>query len=563
MISDKFPATQKTHSIISDGTIWFFLAFLIGLLIRVINLKDVVFTQGELGLAYQSMQVSRRIAEGTSEVPAYTGLTSITFFLFEASNFLARVWPAVVGSGLILLPLAWRDKLGQKASLILSFALALDPTMIVFSRAINGGIFALVGLVASLSFLKIKKPILAGLSVGIAFLSGPNFWIFSVLIFPLIYLIRREGGLEELNKSSLMPQIPGFALGLFLSIGLLSTSFLLDPKGLSGIGSGLITLIRSVSIPYEKPVYHSIYLLLAHSILPIFLFVSAYLQSKKKNSSRIFSFLGLSILISVFVCLIFCRNDFSLLLWPVLLAWIGGASYLSSLKLSLTSLKLPSLGLIAFVLTILIYLSIHVKNLAKQSFGSPQFWNISLLIFAGIILLASALWLLTFAWPKAHSYKAFQIAFLVFFGVLSLASSLRALAQQQQFRWLEYLDNSLILPNAEVDRIMHDFTLSGKALEQAGEFSLLDLPVETEWYFKEFYKSSNVTQTVIGLSRNDIPPDSQTPFRGMSVVFERSINWFAKPAGLYLRAIFSNLPAFIDQDAVLWVQTDLFTGATQ
>ncbi len=153
-----------------------------------------------------------------------------------------------------------------------------------------------------------------------------------------------------------------------------------------------------------------------------------------------------------------------------------------------------------------------MKNLAKQSFGSPQFWNISLLIFAGIILLASALWLLTFAWPKAHRLqRLFKLLFWYLFGVLSLASSLRALAQQQQFRWLEYLDNSLILPNAEVDRIMHDFTLSGKALEQAGEFSLLDLPVETEWYFKEFYKSSNVTQTVIGLSRNDIPPIHRHP----------------------------------------------------
>jgi hypothetical protein len=563
MILDKSPVTQKTNSIISDGTVWFFLAFLIGFLIRIINLKDLVFTQAELGLAHQALQISRRIAESTSTVPAYTGLTSITFFLFETSNFLARLWPAMIGSGLILLPLAWKDKLGQKASLILSFALALDPTMILFSRAINGGIFALVGLVASLSFLKIKKPILAGLSVGIAFLSGPNFWIFSVLIFPLLYLIRREGSLEELNKSSIRPQMPGFAIGLFLSIGLLSTSFLLDPKGLSGIGSGLITLIRSVSIPYEKPIYHPFYLLLAHSILPIILLVSAYLQSKKKNSSRLFSFLGLSILISVFIFLIFCRNDYSLLLWPVTLAWIGGASYLASLKFSRATLNLPLVGLIAFVLTILIYLSIHMKNLAKQSFGSPQFWNVSLLIFAGIILLTSALWLLTFAWPKAEGYRAFQIAFLVFFGLMSLASSFRGLAQQQQFRWLEYLDNSLILPNGEVQLILHDFTLSGKPLEQAGEFSLLDLPVETEWYFKQFYKSSTMTQTVIGLSRNDIPPDSQTPFRGMSVVFERSINWLATPTDLYLRAIFSNLPAFIDQDAVLWVQTDLFTGATQ
>lgn len=563
MLSENLFEKEKSKTIKSDGNFWFFLAFLIGFVIRITNLSEVVFTQGELVLAHQALQISRQIIENTSSVPAYTGLTSFTFFIFEANNFLARLWPAVIGSLLILLPLAWKDKLGEKASLILSFALALDPTMIVFSRAISGGIFALVGLVASVSFLKIKKPLLAGLSAGLAFLSGTVFWVFFVLLISLLYFLNRVEQPFKFKFSDTRKLLPGTGVGFSVSILFLSTSFLLNLKGLSGIGSGLTALLQTFTLAYEKPIYHSIYLLIAHSILPITLFIFAFWRTNVEKVSKALKLAGLSILLSIFFCLLVCRNEYSLLMWPVLIAWIVGARILGNLKWDRKILSMPAIGLIAFVLVILIYLMIQFKNLAEQSFGNSQFWNINLLILAGVILLASAFWLVSFAWTKMEGVKSFQVAFLIFLGFLSLGSTFRGLSQQQPYRWLEYLDNHLILPNRDTDHIMHEFSLSGKALEQLGYFSLEELPSETEWFFRNFSKTSDKQQAAIGMSYNDTPPETQLPYRGMSVVFDRSINWFEKPIDLYLRAILSNFPTFDDQNAILWVQTNLFTGATQ
>jgi len=51
--------------------------------------------------------------------------------------------------------------------------------------------------------------------------------------------------------------------------------------------------------------------------------------------------------------------------------------------------------------------------------------------------------------------------------------------------------------------------------------------------------------------------------RGMNVVLERSVNWFSNTPSSYLRLLVGGKPQFENQNAVLWVRTNLFTGANQ
>jgi hypothetical protein len=548
--------------------IWLLLAFLIGLTLRLLALNAMVYTQNELVLVNLALQISRRVGVVTSTVPIYTGLTSWLFYLFGPGNFLARLVPAFVGASIVIIPWLWKDQLGRKSSLILSFALALDPTFLLFSRAIHGGIFALVGLAWAITLLKQNKPWLAGISLALAFLSGSAFWSFLFILgltLLVLMLIKPEivKDLLVLNLNSLKITWISFAAGFAVSAFLIMSGFLLDPSGLGGVASGLIAFVRNFVKTFEYPAHHMIYLLIAHSTLPLFVFFIGFFKFRSSETSDWYQLAGISIIISLLIGMLVSRESFEILLLPVLICWIGGASWLGKWQFRLTESRLSTALLMGFVLAILTYLSVNLRRLAQLTLGTPQFWNIFLMIMAGIILLVSAWWLAKFGWSNGTGTHVFLFAFLCFLAIASLSSSTRSLQSDQQVRSLEYLDNQLVLPNNDVEEILADFALTGKTLEQWGSFSLIDLPEELSWYFRDFNIARNQPGTSLVLSRTTSMPIQNDQFRGMNVVLERSINWRKGGITAYLQTASGKTSVFEDNKGVLWVRTFLFTGASQ
>jgi len=119
------------------------------------------------------------------------------------------------------------------------------------------------------------------------------------------------------------------------------------------------------------------------------------------------------------------------------------------------------------------------------------------------------------------------------------------------------------LPNNDVEEILADFALTGKTLEQWGSFSLIDLPEELSWYFRDFNIARNQPGTSLVLSRTTSMPIQNDQFRGMNVVLERSINWRKGGITAYLQTASGKTSVFEDNKGVLWVRTFLFTGASQ
>ena len=74
--------------------------------------------------------------------PGYIPLTSVLFQIFDSTNFLARFWPALLGSCLVLAPILFRNMIGKKSSIILAGLLAVDPVLIATSRTAGGGMLA-------------------------------------------------------------------------------------------------------------------------------------------------------------------------------------------------------------------------------------------------------------------------------------------------------------------------------------------------------------------------------------------------------------------------------------
>jgi len=61
-------------------------------------------------------------------------LTALSYLLFGASDYTARIPTALVGSALVLLPLALRQRLGRTGALATGVLIALSPVLVYFSR---------------------------------------------------------------------------------------------------------------------------------------------------------------------------------------------------------------------------------------------------------------------------------------------------------------------------------------------------------------------------------------------------------------------------------------------
>ncbi len=331
---------------------------------------------------------------------------------------------------------------------------------------------------------------------------------------------------------------------------------------MGGVASGLIAFAQNFVLPFEKPIYHSIYLLLAHSILPLILFLVGYSRTQAKKSDGWYKIAGVSVIISLIISLVISRETFELLLWPVFVLWLGGAVWLGQWQLKLQGSWLSTNLLRGFVLAILTYLMVNIGRIAEQPLGSPQFWSILLMIAGGIILLISAWWLVKFGWSNGGGNKNILLALLSFLAIVSIGNSTRSLIKTQELRSLEFLDNSLFLPNNDIGRVLDDFALTGKTLPQLGGYELVDLPSEYSWYFRSFLIERNQPNTRVILTRTSNMPERDEEFRGSNVVLERSIDWRKEPLSTYLQALAGNILAFTDQKGVMWIQTNLFTGAT-
>jgi predicted membrane-bound mannosyltransferase len=85
------------------------LAFLIALGLRLLQLGAAPLTDSEANFAMQALHIANGTRPLLGPQPAYILLTSVLFLVFESSNFMARLVPALVGSAMVFAPLFFRE----------------------------------------------------------------------------------------------------------------------------------------------------------------------------------------------------------------------------------------------------------------------------------------------------------------------------------------------------------------------------------------------------------------------------------------------------------------------
>src|SRR5512141_652406 len=118
------------------------LAFLIALGFRLIQLGASPLTDSEATLALQALHLAQGKDIILGSQSGYVLFTSLFFAVIEATNFMARILPALVGSFIIFAPGLLRDQLKPRIALIVAFLLAFDPGLVALSRQADGTMLA-------------------------------------------------------------------------------------------------------------------------------------------------------------------------------------------------------------------------------------------------------------------------------------------------------------------------------------------------------------------------------------------------------------------------------------
>lgn len=197
--------------------------------------------------------------------PLLLSLNRLLFGLTMGGDALARLWPALAGAVLVLLPYGLRAFLGRGAALAASFLLATSPLLVASARVVDGASLAALGVVIVLVGLARSLPprssvgehgagpwpVWTGIGAGLALASASAAVTgLLALAFGALLFARREvedwsGQLRRLLQRAVWPAVLTFVLG--------ATGLLLFWPGLGAAGDLLAQWVSHWQAPAGAP----------------------------------------------------------------------------------------------------------------------------------------------------------------------------------------------------------------------------------------------------------------------------------------------------------------------
>ena len=551
------------------------LAFLVALGIRLSSLGQSFLTNPEAAWALQALHLAQGTHPEIGGQSILVLLTGSLFFLFGSSEFIARLSPAVVGSLRAFSPLLFRNRLGKPAAIILAIALVFDPGLVAMSRQVDGHILALTFTIFGLGFLNIRKPAGFGIFLGLAFLAGTSVWFgwVALLISGLLFLVSRpknrimagilgvENGLEPPKYSEIIKKSLIWLAGTVFFAG---TFFFMEPKALSGAGTGLVTFFTGFSGANGVPLSQILAGLFFYEPFPLILAVFASVRSLvyKKRADQ---FLALAWLVALVLVSVYPGRQVGDLIWAAVPMW----ALASSLMAQVFGSKLPTkLEYGEAVLTIILLVSAWLDFIAAMSLQFADATGHWVLIVFMAFFLGAAVILLTWGWNWKIALRGVGLGVCFLLVIFTLSAGFKAAGQGPR-------------PEQELWLTGPAFKEANLLVKTAGDYSLwntnnlttLDLAVvhgspALQWLFRNFTKTDfeeilpadAAPSMVVTPEQANLSLPGQ--YTGQSFVTEQAPTWSMLTASDWIKWMLLRQAPLEKTTVVLWVKSDLFPGST-
>lgn len=579
----------------------YWLAFLIALGFRLIQLGASPLTDSEASLALQALQIAQGKAPLLGSQPGYILLSSVLFAVINGTNFMARFIPAIAGSALVFAPYFFREKIKPRPALILAFLFAFDPGLVALSRQASGTILAVTFLLFAWGMWRNRRAIPAGIFAGLALLSGPSLWG-GLLTFGLTWLFfqgmaakpapaetKDPAPREEshpgppivnnhLHTSAYRPAL----LSLLMTLLFGGSLFFLSPNGLSAWLSALPDYLKGWTSPSPMSSGRVLLAFFAYEPLGIFLAAVSLVRGYRTKSRRILRlslWLGVALLLAVFY------RQASELVW-VILPLLTLAALELSRAVNIFPEERLEVGVVVLALMILlVYMWFDLSKIALDPVSSLA--STTLPLFGGSIQLAGAPYVVllgafliiilcvsfvAFGWSVRTAWLGSTWALVIFLGVYGLGTAWGASGLR--------VKNGFELWSSDFPPVQS--ALLSASLNEVSEFSLgndsaqpvtvigIDSPA-LEWTLR-----NRQVEKVSGLDSQVAPPIVITPvigdlglpsaYRGQDFLWRQRPIWeqIQNPDWIRWLVFRQFRPETLENETIiLWVRDDLFPDSRE
>jgi hypothetical protein len=579
---------MKPRSLTFEHTLYL-LAFILGFGLRFWRLGAAPLNDFEAGWALQALQLAGGGERGLpvfGPQPAYINLTGIFFGLFSASNFLARFWPALSGSALVLAPAFFRRYLGRRAALIFAFGLALDPGLTVASRLAGGPMLAVACGVLALGAWFSNRAILAGIFVGLALLSGPQI-LTGILAFLLTWLVAQLLGFRWQpfeTTSETLPLLRQALITAGVATLVFASMFFYSPQGLAAWVETLPAYLSGWAAPAIVPalrllaalvVYQplaSILALVAVAGALVNLFQPAFanqdaLIDNPANRSEFRLLLFLWFLFSLLMAVVYPARQVVDVAWLLVPLWALAAMQLSN-YVSAEDVDLISAGQALLVVFLLVLFWLNLAGLATAG-GGPDVIQARLSILLSVlalIALTAVLVALGWSWDisrRGLTWGASAALGLYLFSVMWGATQIRP--NQAEELWSPF-------PAPGQAGLLLE-TLQELSEWQTGFKDQVDVNVSVEspalrWLLRDFPYANFINEPRPGeLPAILITSDQEQPalaaaYRGQDFVWDVYPGWSGALPENVISWLTFRLAPLQENHVILWAREDVFPGGS-
>ena len=400
MTTSTLPATKPRLAWLSTERLAYLLLALVPTLVRIMHLGARALAPAEAHTALRAWQQAHGLHPALDAgSPLLFSLQTLSFFVADGSDALARAWPLLAAGALPLTFYLMRQRLGRSTALIAATLVTLSPLVNAFARRSDPTSFALLaaGLALAGWFRwQDEQPhgsalLLSG--IALAFLSGPGGFSVLLALAAFLLLAQLENPQQRLRLSARSAQP---ALILLLAGG---AAFLtrFDTLGLSAIN--LSQWLADFSLAPKHLLFGFIRMAADEPVLSLFGLLAVIWGVRRGGMSR-----ALSIAAGI----------------SALLAILHGPDASYSRAVAAFFLTLPTARLLdhwrqqhAFsfrsleqiLLTAVIFLLAFLTVYALMTFAhtsSPQFKLLFLLTdLMGVIVIAIFIWFI--GWPEVRN----------------------------------------------------------------------------------------------------------------------------------------------------------------
>jgi hypothetical protein len=551
------------------------LALAVAVGLRFLHLGALPLSDYEADWALQALRITQGLRPAIGPNPAYVHLTALLFYIFGATTFLARFWPALAGSAMILATWSLRDRIGRLAALILAFGLAIDPGLVAMSHLAGGPMLALAFLVLAVLTWMNGRRSAASLLGGMALLSGSSVWFGltgAALAWALAAGFRKKLPVPMEEKDSHEETLSGslrlrpeevrgmllWGLGTLIVAGSL---FFLSPKGLPAVIASLGIFLRGWWTLSGVQLWQLLLALPAYEILPLVFGIAAAVRGILRRDTESLR-LGVWALVALILALIYPGKQTGDLVWVILPLWILAAVEISRHFNLQESHPWEVAGTVTVVMSFLIFGWLNLASITNMEWGSALVRTRLWLLAAVVLLIALSLLLVRLGWAASVARLGAVWSGLIAMTLFTIAMSTGAAGLR------EPLTVELWQPEARLGRVDVLLKVANQVsdLNRGGTAQLpltvLNIPSPgLRWLFRDWQVqevnqlSPDATPELIITQSGDL--SLSVKYRGEQLALHEIPAWQDATSADWLKwFVYRQLP-LQRENIILWVRSDL------